>query len=127
MSEGGFMKNKLVLCLLAGFLTFNAAAAGLSPPLPSGGYDSDQSSDDPDAEDPCVTVTCLYGKLTGNAQKECDPAVKAFKNIKATKKHGIFDPTKTLKKRTKFLNGCPSADQQAKDMVLKAYGKLKSI
>jgi hypothetical protein len=114
------MKKTIPLVFLLSVMAFNASAAEL-------GFDTDQSTDDPDSESPCVVVTCLYGKLTGNAQSECSSAEKFFKNIKATKKHGIFDPTKTLRKRTQFVNGCPSADKESKDMVLKAFGKLKSF
>lgn len=91
------------------------------------GVSSDPSEESPDSGDPCVAVTCLYGQMTGNSQNECNAAVKAFKSIKATKKHGIFNPTKTLKKRTNFLNGCPSADPDIVKQILKKFGKLKSF
>ncbi|EOG1717624.1 TrbM/KikA/MpfK family conjugal transfer protein [Salmonella enterica] len=91
------------------------------------GVSTDQSEDKADAGDPCVAVTCLYGQLTGNAQSQCNPAVKAFKAIKGTKKHGIFDPTKTLRKRTTFLNSCPSADPDYVAKILKKFGRLKSF
>lgn len=122
------MKLTINALLLAGVLASTTHAVAADATLsPFQGVSEDNTSEDADSDDPCVTVMCLYGKVTGNSQDECDPAIKKFQSIKATKKHGVFDPTKTLKKRTQFVNSCPSADSAIRKMVLSAYGKLKKI
>ncbi|EOO0393297.1 TrbM/KikA/MpfK family conjugal transfer protein [Escherichia coli] len=120
------MKRILTSLMLTGALLSSAGASAVELNAFEG-VSTDQSEDKPDAGDPCVAVTCLYGQLTGNSQSECNPAVKAFKAIKGTKKHGIFDPTKTLRKRTLFLNSCPTADPDIVKKLLKKYGRLKSF
>ncbi|EPC0068418.1 arginine transporter [Escherichia coli] len=121
------MKAILTALLITGVLFTSNVSAAADSLAAFEGVSTDQSKDSPDAGDPCATVTCLYGELTSNGQSQCNPVVKAFKSIKATKKHGIFDPVKTLKKRTKFLNGCPSADPDIVKQILKKFGKLKSF
>lgn len=120
------MRLILTTIILTGALLASAGAAAEELSAFQG-VTSDPSEDKANPDDPCAAVTCLYGQLTGHSQSECDPTVKAFKSIKATKKHGIFDPTGTLKKRTNFLNGCPSADSGIVSSILKKFGKLKSF
>lgn len=124
--KGTNMKAILITSFLTGILLTSAGATAAELNAFEG-VTSDQSEDKADPGDPCAAVTCMYGQLTGNSQKECDPTVKAFKSIKATKKHGIFDPSGTLKKRTKFLNSCPSADSGIVKSILKKFGKLKGF
>ncbi|EKR7954443.1 arginine transporter [Salmonella enterica] len=121
------MKTIFTALILSATLVTSSGALAANALAPFEGVSSDPSEESPDSGDPCVTVTCLYGQMTGNSQNECNAAVKAFKSIKATKKHGIFDPVKTLKKRTKFINGCPSADPDIVKQILKKFGKLKSF
>ncbi len=118
------MKTILTALILSATLVTSSGALAATALAPFEGVSSDPGEESPDSGDPCVAVTCLYGQMTGNSQNECNAAVKAFKSIK---KHGIFDPTKTLKKRTNFLNGCPSADPDIVKQILKKFGKLKSF
>ncbi|AZH37159.1 arginine transporter [Salmonella enterica] len=120
------MKKILTSLMLTGALLSSAGASAVELNAFEG-VSTDQSEGKNDAGDPCFAVMCLYGQLTGNTQKGCDPAVKAFKAIKGTKKHGIFDPTKTLRKRTQFLNGCPTADPDTVKKILNKFGRLKSF
>ncbi|UBX30739.1 hypothetical protein [Arsenophonus apicola] len=35
-----------------------------------------------DSDDPCTVVLCMYGKLQGNNQSECNGAVRKFFHLK---------------------------------------------
>lgn len=113
--------NKLVkpLLLTVSLLAINNVYAADTPLSAFEGVSQDTSEDSADPDDPCATVMCLYGKLTGDSQSQCDPIIKSFKKI------GIKNPKKMIKKRTKFINSCPTADSAIRKMVLKAYGKIK--
>ncbi|BAE75760.1 hypothetical protein SGGMMB4_05852 (plasmid) [Sodalis glossinidius str. 'morsitans'] len=71
-----------------------------------------------DSGDPCTIVLCMYGKLHGNNQSECNGAVSQFG------RHD-FDPWKTFVKRRDFLGGCPTADPAIVGDIMKRFGKMR--
>ncbi|HGJ5891348.1 MAG TPA: TrbM/KikA/MpfK family conjugal transfer protein [Arsenophonus apicola] len=77
-----------------------------------------------DSDDPCTVVLCMYGKLQGNNQSECNGAVRKFFSLKKFGRHG-FRPWKTFVKRRDFLGGCPTADPAVVSDIMKQFGKMR--
>lgn len=77
-----------------------------------------------DSHDPCTVFLCMAGMLEGEKPGECSGARKAFFNI-VKKKHGHFNPWRTLNARKAFLGNCPSADGGITNKILDKYGMVR--
>lgn len=77
------------------------------------------------AGDPCKSVLCMFGMLTGNSGgSECTSAVKEYFGIQVKKKGRIkWNPTAAA--REQFLNSCPGADQGVNKKINDKFGKVK--
>lgn len=74
------------------------------------------------AKDPCKTILCLSGELTGQGGgSECDDAIQDYFGIQVWKK-GKFKPSSTKSKRDQFLNQCPAPDGGYKDKISGKWG-----
>ncbi|EJQ9383921.1 conjugal transfer protein [Salmonella enterica] len=78
-----------------------------------------------DPNDPCDVFFCMAGKVYGENSSECRPAIKKFFSINAFKKHHIFNPSKTFRKRNEFLGQCPSADPSHVHKIMGKFGRIK--
>lgn len=77
------------------------------------------------AKDPCKTVLCMFGKLTGNSGgSECSSAEKDYFNIQVKKK-GKIRWDRTSAARGEFLNSCPAADQGINNKINEKFGKVR--
>jgi hypothetical protein len=77
------------------------------------------------ADDPCETVLCMYGKVTGNSGgSECSSPEKAFFDIVKKNKHG-FLPSHTADARKDFLLQCKAADPAAISQIISKFGRVK--
>lgn len=75
------------------------------------------------AGDPCKTILCLGGMLTGDSGgSECNDAIQDYFAIQVWKK-GNFKPSSTLSKRKSYLNQCPAPDGGYKDKINGKWGK----
>jgi hypothetical protein len=76
------------------------------------------------AKDPCKTILCLGGMLTGNSGgSECSGAIQDYFSIQVWKK-GKFKPSSTLDKRKEFLNQCSANDEGTRDKINSKWGKV---
>lgn len=76
------------------------------------------------ASDPCKTVLCMFGKLTGNSGGgECSSAEQDYFDI-LVKKHGKVNWSKTATARGDFLNSCPGADKGPNKKINDTFGKV---
>lgn len=76
------------------------------------------------AKDPCKTVLCMYGKLTGNSGgSECSSAEAEYFGI-TVKKHGKINWGKTATARGQFLDSCPAADKGPNKKINDKFGKV---
>jgi len=74
--------------------------------------------------DPCKTILCLGGMLTGDSGgSECSGAIKDYFDIQVWKK-GKFKASRTLDARKQFLNGCPAEDGGYKDKINGKWGSV---
>lgn len=86
--------------------------------------DTNSSDTKADPEDPCVMVTCLSGKLTGDSGgDDCDAAEGNFFKI-VEKKHGDFLPDHTAQSRLKKLNQCASAPGDIVTKIISKFGRM---
>ncbi|MGG5276308.1 TrbM/KikA/MpfK family conjugal transfer protein [Pseudomonas syringae pv. coryli] len=75
------------------------------------------------AKDPCKTILCLGGMLTGNSGgSECSSAIQDYFSIQVWKK-GKFKPSSTLSKREDFLNQCSAEDGGTRGQINGKWGK----
>lgn len=72
--------------------------------------------------DPCKSIICLAGMLTGDTDSECNDAIKSYFDIQVWKK-GKFKASKTLDARKSFLNSCPADDGGYKDKINGKWGQ----
>ncbi|WP_242201860.1 MULTISPECIES: TrbM/KikA/MpfK family conjugal transfer protein [unclassified Pseudomonas] len=76
------------------------------------------------AKDPCKTVLCMFGKLTGNSGgSECSSAEADYFGI-TVKKHGKINWGKTATARGQFLDSCPGADKGSNKKINDTFGKV---
>ncbi|WP_411566794.1 TrbM/KikA/MpfK family conjugal transfer protein (plasmid) [Pseudomonas orientalis] len=76
------------------------------------------------AKDPCKTVLCMYGKLTGNSGgSECSSAEAEYFGI-TVKKRGKINWSKTATARGQFLDSCPAADKGPNKKINDKFGKV---
>jgi hypothetical protein len=76
------------------------------------------------AKDPCKTVLCMFGKLTGNSGgSECSSAEKEYFSIQI-KKRGKIRWDRTSEARGQFLNSCPATDQGINKKINDKFGKV---
>lgn len=68
----------------------------------------------------CEVVLCMFGKLMGASQSECKSAEKKYFSI-LVKKKGDIRWGSTAKQRLKFLNSCPSPEN---DRINSKFGKV---
>lgn len=95
------MKNKILAALLAAGLMATSNAAN--------------------ASDACEVVLCMFGKLKGENPSECKAAQKKYFSIQVKKK-GKFKASRTAKERLKFLNKCPSPEN---NNINKKFGTMR--
>lgn len=77
------------------------------------------------AGDPCKTVLCMFGKLTGNSGgSECTSAEQDYFDI-IVKKKGKIKWSETADRRGGFLNSCPGSDQGPNKLINDKFGKLR--
>ncbi|WP_107329155.1 TrbM/KikA/MpfK family conjugal transfer protein [Metapseudomonas otitidis] len=76
------------------------------------------------AKDPCKTVLCMFGKLSGKGVVEnCDDAVQDYFDIVKKKKKKIrWDQTSDARKQ--FLDSCPGADRNSNNAINNKFGKV---
>lgn len=77
------------------------------------------------AADACEVVICMYGKVTGNSQKECSGAEGDFFGLNGFKKKGRFDPTKTAEMRQSLLDQCSTADPAKVSQIISMFGRIR--
>lgn len=75
------------------------------------------------AKDPCETVLCMFGMLSGQNPGECSGAVKDYFSIVVYKK-GKPQLSKTSNARQKFLSSCPTAEDPVTKSINKKFGKV---
>jgi hypothetical protein len=72
--------------------------------------------------DPCKTIICLGGMLTGDSGgSECNDAITPYFDIQVWKK-GKFKASKTADKRKDYLNGCKAEDGGYKKKIGDKWG-----
>jgi hypothetical protein len=77
------------------------------------------------AGDPCKSVLCMFGKLTGNSGgSECRSAEREYFSI-LVKKHGNIKWGKTATARQDYLNSCPGADGGYTKKINDKFGKVR--
>lgn len=77
------------------------------------------------AKDPCKTVLCMFGKLTGNSGgSECSSAERDYFNIEIKRK-GKIRWDRTSAARGDFLNSCPAADQGFNKKINDTFGRSR--
>ncbi|UVL66989.1 TrbM/KikA/MpfK family conjugal transfer protein [Pseudomonas sp. B21-031] len=76
------------------------------------------------ADDPCATVLCMWGKLKGaGVVDNCsDPVNDYFSIVK--KKHGKIKLSQTSDARQSFLDQCETADPKATKSINNKFGKV---
>ncbi|MFN2098380.1 conjugal transfer protein [Pantoea agglomerans] len=75
------------------------------------------------AKDPCATVMCMYGKVTGNSGgDDCKGPEKDFFDI-VKKKKGKFQASKTSDARKTFLVECKGADPSSIAEIISKFGR----
>ena len=88
------------------------------------------------ADDPCATVACLYGKVTGSSGgSECSGPEKAFFDIIKRKK-GSISWSRTSDARKELLEKCRGADvttmtgalsrESAISLIIDIFGRVKN-
>lgn len=82
------------------------------------------SAEEVDANDPCAVVLCMYGKVTGSADSNCNGPIRKFFSLKVFKK-GIFQPWKTLDVRRGLLGQCKAADPDVISKILGKFGRSR--
>lgn len=74
--------------------------------------------------DPCGTELCLSDFSAAKKDiSTCQEDLDEFFSL-VGKKHGHFDPGRTLEKRRKYLNKCPSGNAVFKADILSKYGSI---
>ncbi|MCZ2719984.1 TrbM/KikA/MpfK family conjugal transfer protein [Erwinia amylovora] len=77
------------------------------------------------AKDPCATVLCMAGMLTGNSGgSECSSAVSDYFSIVKFKK-GKFKKSATKQARKEFLQQCTKEDEGWINQINSAYGTVR--
>lgn len=77
------------------------------------------------AADPCATVTCMYGKVTGgDGGDDCKSPEKAFFDILKWKK-GSIRWSKTADARKAFLDECTTAAADTISMIISKFGRVR--
>ncbi|MEQ4258904.1 TrbM/KikA/MpfK family conjugal transfer protein [Pseudomonas syringae] len=78
------------------------------------------------AGDPCKSVLCMFGRLTGSSGgSECRTAEQDYFSI-LVKKHGNIKWSQTATARQDYLNSCPSADRGYTKKINDKFGKVQS-
>lgn len=82
------------------------------------------SAEEVDSSDPCAVVLCMYGKVTGTADSNCNGPIRQFFSLKAFKK-GVFQPWKTLDLRKGLLMQCKAAEPPVVGQILNKFGRSR--
>ncbi|ARW85304.1 conjugal transfer protein (plasmid) [Aeromonas salmonicida] len=98
------MKSVFFVSVFCSFLAFNSLPAK--------------------ASDPCETVICMMGKVTGNSGgSECTAPERDFFNIVKRGRKGRFLPSETADARKGMLTQCPTARPSEINQIIKKFGK----
>lgn len=80
------------------------------------------------ASDPCEVTLCLWGKMNGSSDSNCNSSVSKFFNIVKKGHHGVFKPGKTFDARKSFLQQeCPAVYGVSSyiSKILQKYGHIR--
>ncbi|MEI7669118.1 MAG: conjugal transfer protein [Pseudomonadota bacterium] len=79
------------------------------------------------AADPCASLLCLVGKLSGQGGgSSCNQPIADYFNLVGFK-NGHFSDGRTQGLRDNYLNGCNSSgNEQYKSQISNNYGRLRN-
>lgn len=76
------------------------------------------------AKDSCETVLCMWGKLNGEVDPQCEPPIQDYFDI-IKRKHGKIKWSTTSDARQKYLNDCGAADRTKTKAINDVYGRSR--
>jgi hypothetical protein len=81
------------------------------------------------ASEPCKSVLCLYGELTGTGgDSTCKQAIADYFSIRVfVGEDRTFSPGRTKSKRMQFLNGCSENTTGEKEAINQKFGGMFSL
>jgi hypothetical protein len=124
---------RLIKILLVSLLVVGSAAKAREnepkkdPPPPVQGGDGTTVEGGGNNMDACGAALCLAGVImTGSNPSQCSSYIEKYFLV-IGKRHGVFDPSKTLSARKNFLKQCKSGDSDSQNTVNDKYGKSRGL